>query len=45
VGNFARLGEEPGELVEVGVLTDSDDTRTSVDAWYGDIRFAAAPKR
>jgi Protein of unknown function (DUF3047) len=37
--------EEPGALVEVGVLTDSDDTGTQVDAWYGDIRFAAASKR
>lgn len=31
--------EEPGDLTGVGVLTDSDNTRESVEAWYGDIRF------
>jgi len=35
------FGEEPGPLIEVGVLTDTDNTGSSVDAWYGDIRFAA----
>jgi hypothetical protein len=27
-----------------GVLTDSDNTGASVDAWYGDIRFAPATR-
>jgi hypothetical protein len=31
--------EEPGKLVGVGVLTDTDNTGGSVDAWYGDIRL------
>ena len=39
--DFKRaFGEEPGPLTDVGVLTDSDNTGASVDAWYGDIRFA-----
>jgi len=33
--------EEPGLLTGVGVLTDTDNTGGSVDAWYGDIRFRA----
>ena len=38
------FGEEPGPLTSVGVLTDSDNTGATVDAWYGDIRFAPAGK-
>jgi len=46
VQDFRRaFGEEPGALIEVGVLTDSDDTRTSVDAWYGDISLVSRPSR
>lgn len=33
--------EEPGRLKAVGVLTDTDNTGETVDAWYGDIRFVA----
>lgn len=33
------FGEEPGPLTDVGILTDTDNTRTTVEAWYGDIRF------
>lgn len=29
------FGEEPGALVAVGVMTDSDNTRSRVQAWYG----------
>jgi len=36
------FGEEPGPLIGVGVLTDTDNTGASVDAWYGDIRFVPA---
>jgi hypothetical protein len=35
------FGEEPGMLTDIGVMTDTDNTGDSVDAWYGDIRFAA----
>ncbi len=34
--------EEPGLLTGVGVLTDTDNTGGSVEAWYGDIRFRPA---
>ncbi|MES2538743.1 MAG: DUF3047 domain-containing protein [Pseudomonadota bacterium] len=32
------FGEKPGKLIGVGVLTDTDNTGETVDAWYGDIR-------
>ena len=35
------FGEEPGDLVGVGVLTDTDNTGESTEAWYGDIDFGA----
>ena len=35
------FGEEPGMLIGVGVLTDTDNTGESVEAWYGDIRLVA----
>jgi len=31
--------EEPGLLTGVGVLTDTDNTGGTVEAWYGDIQF------
>ncbi len=37
------FGEEPGLMTEVGILTDTDNTGDTVDAWYGDIRFLASP--
>jgi Protein of unknown function (DUF3047) len=37
------FGEEPGTLIDVGIMTDTDNTGATVDAWYGDIRFAPAP--
>ena len=41
--DFKRaFGEEPGALTDVGVLTDTDNTGATVDAWYGDIRFVPA---
>jgi hypothetical protein len=30
-------GEEPGDIVSVGVLTDADNTQHVAHAWYGDI--------
>lgn len=32
-------GEKPGPLIGIGVLTDTDNTGETVEAWYGDIRF------
>lgn len=37
------FGEEPGPMTVVGLLTDTDNTGASVEAWYGDIRFSSAP--
>ncbi len=44
VEDFRRaFNETPGMLFEVGVLTDTDNTGATVDAWYGDIRFLPLP--
>jgi hypothetical protein len=41
--DFRRaFGEEPGMLTDVGVLTDTDNTGGSAEAWYGDIKFLPA---
>lgn len=33
------FGEKPGRLIGIGVLTDTDNTGDTVEAWYGDIRL------
>ena len=33
------FGEDPGPLVGVAVMTDSDNTQSRAEAWYGEIRF------
>ena len=38
------FNEEPGPLMSIGVLTDTDNTGESVEAWYGDIRLMPAPR-
>ena len=44
VDDFKKaFGEEPGLMTDVGILTDTDNTGATVDAWYGDIQFLAAP--
>jgi hypothetical protein len=44
IDDFKRaFGEEPGVMTDVGILTDTDNTGATVDAWYGDIRFLASP--
>lgn len=43
--DFRRaFGEEPGRILAYGVLTDTDNTGESVDAWYGDIVFKPVPR-
>jgi hypothetical protein len=32
-------GAPPGRLIGVAVVTDSDNTRQKIRAWYGDIRM------
>jgi hypothetical protein len=34
------FGEEPGKLIGYGVMSDTDNTGASIEAWYGDIVFA-----
>jgi DUF3047 family protein len=36
--------EEPGRLLTYGLMTDTDNTGETVEAWYGDIEFQAALK-
>ena len=33
----AAFGEAPGKLVGIGIMTDSDNTRSQTQAWYGKI--------
>jgi hypothetical protein len=33
------FGEDPGALVGVAVMTDSDNTQSQAEAWYGEITF------
>ena len=35
----AAYGEAPGNLIGVGILTDTDNTRSEVKAFYGDIEI------
>jgi len=35
----AAFGEAPGALVGIGLMTDSDNTRSKTKAWYGPIRL------
>jgi hypothetical protein len=38
------FGEKPGRLISIGVLTDTDNTGETVEAWYGDIRLLRVPE-
>lgn len=33
------FGEPPGALVGIGIMTDSDNTRSTTQAWYGQLRL------
>ena len=35
------FGEPPGALIGIGLMTDSDNTRTQAQAWYGPIQLIA----
>jgi len=40
VADFERaFGEPPGRLVGVGIMTDTDNTGTEIEAYYGDIEL------
>jgi hypothetical protein len=36
---LAAYGEVPGNLIGVGILTDTDNTHSEVKAFYGDIEI------
>lgn len=38
------FGEEPGRIIAVGIMTDTDNTGERARAWYGDITFRSAPE-
>jgi hypothetical protein len=43
--DFRRaFGEDPGRLVAIGVMTDTDNTGVAAESWYGDIELAS-PER
>ena len=33
----AAFGEPPGNLLGIGIMTDTDNTRSSAQAWYGPV--------
>lgn len=37
----AAFGEAPGSLLALGIMTDSDNTRSTARAWYGPIQLIA----
>jgi hypothetical protein len=37
------FGAEPGRLVGVGIMTDTDNTGERIEAYYGDVRVKTAP--
>jgi hypothetical protein len=40
VADYRRaFGEEPGRIIAVGIMTDTDNTGAQAHAWYGDIMF------
>ncbi len=36
------FGEEPGRIISVGVMTDTNATQSNITAYYGDISFLSA---
>ena len=44
LADYRRIfGEEPGTADAVAIMTDTDNTGTKVEAWYGDLAFSPAP--
>ncbi len=40
VADYRRsFGEDPGALIAVGLMTDSDNTQSRASAWYGEVRL------
>ena len=38
------FGEAPGALLSIGIMTDSDNTRSAANAWYGPLRHVRVSK-
>lgn len=36
------FGEEPGRLIAVGIMTDTDNTKSTTQAWYGPVVLGPA---
>jgi len=46
VADYRRAyGEEPGALIGVALMTDTDNTRSRTHAWYGPVQLIAAEGR
>lgn len=39
------FGEAPGALVGIGIMTDSDNTRSTTQAWYGPVTLGTSARR
>ncbi len=39
------FGEAPGALLGMGIMTDTDNTRSNVQAWYGQLRLLSVNRR
>jgi hypothetical protein len=37
------FGEAPGALLAIGIMTDSDNTQSTTQAWYGPVQLVARP--
>jgi hypothetical protein len=37
------FGNDPGKLVGIGIMTDTDNTGEQIEAYYGDIELKRAP--
>ena len=44
VDDYRRaFGAAPGQLIGVGIMTDTDNTGERIEAYYGDIELARRP--
>jgi hypothetical protein len=44
VADYRRaFGEDPGALIAVAVMTDTDNTQTRAEAWYGEVSLQLRP--
>jgi hypothetical protein len=45
-GDFEMaFGEPPGALVGIGIMSDSDNMRTTASAWYGPVRLGSIARK